>query len=774
MRLKKMIAGVSCFAMVLTAAPITSLAAWTPAEDGGNQLAIEGEPSNVDSGWFSDEENVSDTVDTATGTDIYADDTVLDETDITVKDEEGIVYINETNFPDAEFRRYLETYGATVKPEEDENGNKYFYVSDVEFVRINTEDAEGYDIKSLKGIELFTELKSVDIFEDSGSISALDLSQNTMLNDLYIHDENVKSIKLPNVSEITLSLYTPVSEILCDVNTKISLNTTLTQELFDCLPYENLTKLEAGDCNIDNLDLSACKNMEEITLYQGSIKNLKLGSMPKLKSLSLSKPQFASVDLSGCPELTYLALYNSDKLASLDLSALTKLATLDINGCKNFSSLDISKNTNLTKAWIYDTAISSLDVSNNKSLEFLNLSYTNIDSINIDGTALATGRIYIDTTQSIASSDTVKHVGVYVGHNLSGTFNVGQIQNFDTSYLAGCDEDDFEGLPTLYYNTETLVLDYNFENAGKSFLQIPEDERTWDYIWKDLDNSNVFYQEGDVALGWRTYLSIEQKEEAGDGWLSLEYDNYCCTYGDFEVYKQPGGTLYGMHYVDGSFSDFCPVTKDGDYYIAGYPDIPGYPYAKVPAYLVDSMGSKYSIYEGNTFYKNTNGDVICEDSDGNRVINEFKCDGTYTYYFQLDGTAMKDRLSYHPDGEHVIYFDAEGHEVFSDFANVKKTIAGEDVNDFCFFNVFGYMYVDVLTYDKTGTYLYYANPYGVMEMGKWFQFSDSVEWADGTPAEGIAGGYGYAQEDGTLLTNTQTTDWEGRSCYLQGNGVAAY
>ncbi len=174
------------------------------------------------------------------------------------------------------------------------------------------------------------------------------------------------------------------------------------------------------------------------------------------------------------------------------------------------------------------------------------------------------------------------------------------------------------------------------------------------------------------------------------------------------------------------------------------------------------------------FYLDTSGDIRCNDLDGTPVINKFMCDGTYTYYFQLDGTAMKDRLTYHPDGVHVIYFDSEGHEVFSDFANVKKTIAGDAVDDFCFFDVFGYMYVDVLTYDKTGSVLYYANPYGVMEMGKWFQFSDTVEWADGTPAEGIAGGYGYANADGTLMTNTQTVDWEGRSCYLQGNGVALY
>ena len=30
------------------------------------------------------------------------------------------------------------------------------------------------------------------------------------------------------------------------------------------------------------------------------------------------------------------------------------------------------------------------------------------------------------------------------------------------------------------------------------------------------------------------------------------------------------------------------------------------------------------------------------------------------YYFKSDGTPMKDRLTYHPDGEHIIYLDANG------------------------------------------------------------------------------------------------------------------
>ena len=189
---------------------------------------------------------------------------------------------------------------------------------------------------------------------------------------------------------------------------------------------------------------------------------------------------------------------------------------------------------------------------------------------------------------------------------------------------------------------------------------------------------------------------------------------------------------------------------------------------------VSQAGTKIASNEGLNFYEDSNGNKRCYDDEGVPVVNEFKCDGTYTYYFQLDGTCMKNRLSYHPDGEHVIYLDENGHEVFSNFANVKQTIAGEQVDDFCFFDVHGYLYVDVVTFDLTGTKLYYANQYGVMERGKWFEFSDTCKWADGKPFDKAGGKYGYAMEDGTLMTNTATYDWEGRLCYMQGNGVAKY
>lgn len=118
--------------------------------------------------------------------------------------------------------------------------------------------------------------------------------------------------------------------------------------------------------------------------------------------------------------------------------------------------------------------------------------------------------------------------------------------------------------------------------------------------------------------------------------------------------------------------------------------------------ITEQTGTAVSAYQETCFYKQADGTLKCYSSDGSMIKNDFKCDGVSTYYFQNDGSDMMGRLTYHPDGTHVIYFDEKGHEVFSDFTHVVKSISGDAVDDFCFFDVHGYMYTDVMTYDSYG------------------------------------------------------------------------
>ncbi|MCM1209672.1 MAG: hypothetical protein NC309_12185, partial [Ruminococcus sp.] len=236
-------------------------------------------------------------------------------------------------------------------------------------------------------------------------------------------------------------------------------------------------------------------------------------------------------------------------------------------------------------------------------------------------------------------------------------------------------------------------------------------------------------------------------------------DEFKCD-GEYTYYFQGDGTAmkdYLSYHPNGV--DLICIDKDGHMVINDFASDGVYTYY----FQGDGTAMKdYLSYHPNGV------DLICIDKDGHMVINDFASDGVYTYYFQGDGTAMKDRLTYHPDGVHIIYFDENGHEVFSNFHHVEKSIAGETVDDLCFFDVYGYMYKDVMTYDQAGEKLYYVNPYGVVEQDEWFEFSDTCVWA-GTTIK-VGAGYGYATADGTLMVNKHIYDWRGNFVYLQGDG----
>lgn len=165
---------------------------------------------------------------------------------------------------------------------------------------------------------------------------------------------------------------------------------------------------------------------------------------------------------------------------------------------------------------------------------------------------------------------------------------------------------------------------------------------------------------------------------------------------------------------------------------------------------------------GKTYYYNKEGKVGTADK-GYFLQGTDSPDG-YTYFVQNDGSIYKDRLTYHPNGKDVIYFDKDGHEVFDAFVNVKKDVAGNAVDYIGYFDTLGYAYVNQTTYGNgEGAYakdaLFYINDYGVLENKGWFQ--------------NAAGEIGYAATNGTLTTSQWSLDQFGRKVYFQANGFLA-
>ena len=139
-------------------------------------------------------------------------------------------------------------------------------------------------------------------------------------------------------------------------------------------------------------------------------------------------------------------------------------------------------------------------------------------------------------------------------------------------------------------------------------------------------------------------------------------------------------------------------------------------------------------------------------ADGALATDVFFFDGKYTYYLQADGSPMKDKLTYHPDGEHIIYLDTEGHEVFTSFQYCPS------VEYTCYFDSQGYLYKDQITF--VGDKVYYLNANGKMEQNGWFGFANGRD-------------YGFANQDGTLITTGWGYDPYGRTVFYHWNGMVA-
>lgn len=152
--------------------------------------------------------------------------------------------------------------------------------------------------------------------------------------------------------------------------------------------------------------------------------------------------------------------------------------------------------------------------------------------------------------------------------------------------------------------------------------------------------------------------------------------------------------------------------------------------------------------EDGTHPSKTGMDKICNRLMAGAKYDTFFCDGQFTYYLQHDGSIMRDTLSYDPQGTGLIYMDSEGHMAFDSFQYCKN------VGYTCYFDTFGRAYFDQTTFWQG--HAYYLDKTGRMQDSGWFQFSD--------------GSMGYANADGTLLTDCTAPGPDGREVYFTWNG----
>ena len=352
------------------------------------------------------------------------------------------VAIDNTNFPDANFRTVVENYDT----------NKDGNLSDTEIAAVEAINCSRKGITNLKGIEYFTSLDILWCAENQ--LTALDVSENTALRFLSCYRNRLTTLDVDK--------NTALEELYCYSNqlTKldVSKNTALTD--LNCI-YNQLTtldvnkntalnKLWCGDNLLTTLDVS--KNTALIDLYCScnQLTELDVSKNTALTDLDCSGNQLTVLNVSKNTALTDLYC-GGNQLTTLDISKNTALTELDCGG-NQLTTLDISKNTALTELDCGDNQLTELDISKNISLIELDCDDNQLTSLDVSNTNMddldCSGNIY----QIVVGNDRTFDLS-----NLPGSFDVAKTSDWSGGTVSG---------NTLTVDSDKDTVTYNYD-CGK-------------------------------------------------------------------------------------------------------------------------------------------------------------------------------------------------------------------------------------------------------------------------------------------------------------------
>ena len=164
------------------------------------------------------------------------------------------VEINETNFPDANFRNWVlgQTYGADSMLTESE-------IANVTNIEVNSKN-----IESLKGIEHFTALKFLSCYYNK--LTGLDVSKNTALTNLSCSNNYLTTIDL--------SKNIALNYLHCQNNQLTTLNVSACKKLSGLECYCNQIKDEGMDSLVESLPNVNNRYMNVIYSYNMGEQNV--------------------------------------------------------------------------------------------------------------------------------------------------------------------------------------------------------------------------------------------------------------------------------------------------------------------------------------------------------------------------------------------------------------------------------------------------------------------------------------------------------------------
>ena len=275
------------------------------------------------------------------------------------------IKIDENTFPDKNFRVYI-----LENIDKDGDG----YLSESEIAETTSITCRARSISSLKGIECFVNVQSIDC--SVNNLTELDVSKNTALSSLDCTQNNLtqldlgKNVKLKylqcmfnKLTQLDVSKNTALYEFACDENNLTQLDVSKNTALY---------VLECGNNKLTQLDVSKNTALWALGCSNNSLTQLDVSKNTVLDVLECNDNKLTRLVSKNTALSTFKCSNNN--LTELDVSKNTALYKFDCSG-NNLTQLDVSKNTALCWLFCGNNNITELDVSNNNQLCYLSCDY---------------------------------------------------------------------------------------------------------------------------------------------------------------------------------------------------------------------------------------------------------------------------------------------------------------------------------------------------------------------------------------------------------------
>ena len=211
---------------------------------------------------------------------------------------------------------------------------------------------EGKGARSLKGIEAFTHLSSLEWENDL--LEELDLSQNDRLEWLHLNRNRLRSVELPKSTRLK-DFWAEDNEI----------------ESMDFSGFPNLQAVSMARTPLKKLILPEDSRIEALWFYDAELREIDLSGCPMLKSLTIHGNHLSELDVSSCRHLRLLHCWGNN-LTRLDLTGLTELEDLRCAQSDFYIyGLDLSDCPRLQYLYCNDDRLRDLDLSSNPLLREL-------------------------------------------------------------------------------------------------------------------------------------------------------------------------------------------------------------------------------------------------------------------------------------------------------------------------------------------------------------------------------------------------------------------